>query len=80
MRILQEMERELRVISENFASKIKVRCVSCRKEFVKRTKKRKGGHRNVKIRGMNMITCSKKCSKIWNERNRLGVEKNGRSN
>jgi len=39
-------------------------CVICKKEFKKRIKGigKPHGHRGIAIRGVNMITCSKKCA------------------
>lgn len=43
----------------------KKQCLVCARDFWKRKKKRGRGRMNPKTRGVNTVTCSKKCSGFW---------------
>ena len=45
-------------------------CVQCREIFLRRKKARNRGGGKVGIRPTNSITCSKQCSRLWNNGNK----------
>lgn len=42
-----------------------VKCIICEKKYPRRVRRRKGRSRGLNERGINTITCSHKCSRIY---------------
>jgi hypothetical protein len=52
-------------------------CIVCDKSFLRRLSPRKGKHMPKNVRNVNCVTCSSKCSKLWNRKIRYKIKEWG---